>query len=138
MSQQKITKLTPEQEALIPVYRDKWRAIALSTGSTNREKATEAIDLAYIAVGLYLRHILFFDSPYEGLGKLEQRLVSQSKRGLYTLLYKQWESRCKNSDWLIYKLSPLNRLMSLREELQNQLDNKLSIWLGFSKNIGNG
>lgn len=129
MSQQKITQITSEQEALIPAYQEKWRAIALSTGSINREKATEAIDLAYIAVGLYLPHILFFDSPYEGLGKLEQRLVSQSKRGLYTLLYKQWESRYKNSDWLIYnlnhKLNPLNRLMSLGEELQKQLDHKL-------------
>jgi hypothetical protein len=26
----RIETLTPEQEALIPVYRDKWRAIALS------------------------------------------------------------------------------------------------------------
>lgn len=126
MSQQKITKLTPEQEALIPVDREKWRAIALSTGSTNRQKSsTEAVDSAYMAVGLYLPHILFFNSPYEGLGKLEQRLVSQSKKGLYTLLYKQWESRCKNSDWLRYKLNTLNRLMSLGEELQKQLDNKL-------------
>lgn len=124
MSQQKITKLTPEQEALIPVYQEKWRAIALSTGSINRQKSTEAVDSAYIAIGLYLPHILFFNSPYEGLGKLEQRLVSQSKKGLYTLLYKQWESRCKNSD-LRYKLNTLNRLMSLGEELQKQLDNKL-------------
>lgn len=125
MSQQKITKLTPEQEALIPVYREKWRAIALSIEATNHQKFTEAVDSAYIAIGLYLPHILFFNSPYEGLGKLEQRLVSQSKRGLYTLLYKPWESRCKNSDWLRYKLNPLNRLMSLGEELQKQLDNKL-------------
>ena len=125
MSQQKITKLTPEQEALIPVYREKWKAIALSTERIDSEKSTtEAVDSAYIAIGLYLPHILFFDSPYEGLGKLEQRLVSQSKKGLYTLLYKQWESRCKNSE-MRYKLNTLNRLMSLGEELQKQLDNKL-------------
>ena len=35
MSQQKITKLTPEQEALIPVYREKWKAITLSTKQIN-------------------------------------------------------------------------------------------------------
>jgi hypothetical protein len=29
-----IESLTPEQEALIPVYREKWKAIALSTRMT--------------------------------------------------------------------------------------------------------
>ncbi|MFN6512933.1 MAG: hypothetical protein RMY29_000355 [Nostoc sp. CreGUA01] len=38
-----IEKLTPEQEALIPVYREKWRAIALSTERIDREKAAEAV-----------------------------------------------------------------------------------------------
>ncbi|MEW5856259.1 MAG: hypothetical protein AB1861_02560 [Cyanobacteriota bacterium] len=40
MSQIKIDKLTP-QEALIPVYRQKWRAIALSTEPIDRQKAAE-------------------------------------------------------------------------------------------------
>ena len=48
MSQQ-ITKLTPEQEALIPVYRE-WRAIALSTERIDREKAAEAVKAAYAAI----------------------------------------------------------------------------------------
>jgi hypothetical protein len=36
MSQTKVKKLTPEQAALIPVYREKWKAIALSTGLIDR------------------------------------------------------------------------------------------------------
>ena len=36
MSQTKVKKLTPAQEALIPVYREKWRAIALITDSDCR------------------------------------------------------------------------------------------------------
>ena len=32
MSQTKVKKLTPAQEAQIRVYREKWRAMALSTG----------------------------------------------------------------------------------------------------------
>lgn len=34
-----ITKLTEKQEAMIPIYRDKWRVIAMSTESIDREKA---------------------------------------------------------------------------------------------------
>ena len=46
-----IEKLTPEQEALIPVYRQKWRAIALSTERIDREKAAEVVKAAYVFVG---------------------------------------------------------------------------------------
>ncbi|NEQ23063.1 MAG: hypothetical protein F6K28_28700, partial [Microcoleus sp. SIO2G3] len=42
-----IETLTPEQEALIPVIREKWRQIALSTEPINRQKATQAIKAAY-------------------------------------------------------------------------------------------
>lgn len=64
MSQQKITKLTPEQEALIPVYREKWRAIALSTERIDREKAAEAVKAAYAAIHKQEPEIIFCDSPY--------------------------------------------------------------------------
>jgi hypothetical protein len=43
----RIDKLTPEQEALIPVYRDKWRAIALSTERIDRQKTQAIVKSAY-------------------------------------------------------------------------------------------
>ena len=46
-----ITELSPEQEALIPVYREKWRAIAFSTERIDREKAAEAIKSFYNTIG---------------------------------------------------------------------------------------
>ena len=64
MSQTKIEKLTPEQEALIPVYMEKWRAIAVSTERINRNKAAEAIKAAYAEDSHPPPNILFFDSPY--------------------------------------------------------------------------
>jgi len=56
-------KLTPEQEALIPVYRDKWRQIALSTERIDRAKAESAIKAAYIANGKPEPEVEFFSSP---------------------------------------------------------------------------
>jgi hypothetical protein len=46
-----IEKLTPEQEALIPVYREKWRKIAFSIEPIDRQKAAEAVKAAYITKG---------------------------------------------------------------------------------------
>jgi len=59
-----IDKVTPEQEALIPVYREKWRAIALSTEPIDRQKAAEAVTAAYALLGKKPPLILFCDSPY--------------------------------------------------------------------------
>lgn len=58
-----IEKLKPQQEALIQVYRDKWRRIALSTEPINHEKATEAVKAVYEVVGLPKPKIIFCDSP---------------------------------------------------------------------------
>lgn len=64
MSNKRIEKLTPEQEALIPVYRDKWRKIALSTERIDRGKAADAVKAAYELIGVPKPEIIFFDSPY--------------------------------------------------------------------------
>lgn len=54
-----ITELTPEQKALIPVYRDKWLKIPLSTERINREKATEAVELVYAAIRKQKLEVVF-------------------------------------------------------------------------------
>lgn len=48
----KIEKLTPEQEAQLSVYRDKWIEIGLSTAPLNFEEAKKAVCKAYRSVGL--------------------------------------------------------------------------------------
>ena len=55
-----IEKLTPEQEALIPVYQEKWSAFVLSTEPIDRQKATVAVKAAYVVIGLEEPEILFF------------------------------------------------------------------------------
>lgn len=58
-----IGQLTSEQEALIPVYREKWQALRLSSKPTNRQAATEAIKAAYELLNLPEPDILFFSNP---------------------------------------------------------------------------
>ncbi len=65
----KINKLTPEQEALIPFYREKWRNIALSTERIDRRKAAEAVKEVYALCGLEQPEIYFCESPYEAMSK---------------------------------------------------------------------
>ena len=62
MSEKQIKKLTPEQEALIPVYRNKWLKIALSTERIDKKKAAEAVNYFYQFIGEDEPELLFFDS----------------------------------------------------------------------------
>ena len=59
-----IAELNPEQKALIPIYRDKWINIALSTEPIDRQKATEVVKRAYALISLSEPEIIFCDNPY--------------------------------------------------------------------------
>ncbi|MEM1169963.1 MAG: DUF6745 domain-containing protein [Cyanobacteria bacterium P01_H01_bin.35] len=95
MSQKPITKLTPEQKALIPVYREKWQKIALSTQPINRQKAAETIQFAYSLMGDPNPEIVFSDSPREAfdilLQKIWQRWKSQDDYGHRHIFKDRWE-----------------------------------------------
>ncbi|MDY6901133.1 MAG: hypothetical protein SWZ49_24085, partial [Cyanobacteriota bacterium] len=82
-----ITQLTPEQEALIPVYRDKWLKIALSTERVNKDKATEAIKAGYKLIGEDEPEVLFFDGIYSAIKELNDHSIIKNM-GLYTDLLK--------------------------------------------------
>ena len=63
-----ITSLTPEQEALLPVYRDQWIAHGLDTSAINKEAAIAAVKLAYrLADEPEPRNFLFADGPTEAM-----------------------------------------------------------------------
>ena len=63
-----IEKLTPEQEALLPVYRDKWLKIGLSCEPLDPEKAKAAAILAYKKAGLEPPRIFVCcQSPFSGV-----------------------------------------------------------------------
>jgi hypothetical protein len=72
-----IDKLTPQHEALIPTYREKWWRILFSTEPINRQKAAKAVEAAYAAMDLRSPTILFFDSPHAAIESFRQHTTSQ-------------------------------------------------------------
>jgi hypothetical protein len=59
-----ITKLSDEQEALLPIYRDKWLQIGLSTERCDREACTEICQRLYKHILKRKRPmVVFMDSP---------------------------------------------------------------------------
>lgn len=63
----RIQTLTPEQEALLPVIRDEWLAVGLSTAPADRPAAEEGVRLAYAAANLPPpQHYLWRGSPWAG------------------------------------------------------------------------
>ncbi|NJM63931.1 MAG: hypothetical protein HC849_33415 [Oscillatoriales cyanobacterium RU_3_3] len=70
--------LTPEQTALIPIYREKWQQIGLSVKPIDRQQAAAAINTAYNLIDLPEPEIIFCDSPLDALLKI-QPLSSQGQ-----------------------------------------------------------
>ncbi|MFB2919003.1 DUF6745 domain-containing protein [Aerosakkonema funiforme] len=105
-----IAKLTSEQEALIPVYLEKWRSIALSTEPIDRQKASEAVKAVYELIGEQEPLIVFFDSPYSALIHKESLHIKQVGKKL--------------------KGAVINKLWKpLEIQLSEQVDSQLKQWL---------
>lgn len=98
-----IKELTSEQEALIPVYQEKWRAIALSTKPFDRQTAS-SIATAYIKCTQEDLDFLLFDSPY---AVLDQALT-----------------KIENNQWIPSRQSSLLQ-RKLAVKLQDQIEKEL-------------
>jgi len=66
---QTITQLTPEKQALIPVYRKKWRKIARSTERIDRNKAAESVKAAFELIDEPEPKVYFFDSIFSAINE---------------------------------------------------------------------
>ncbi|MBL1175059.1 hypothetical protein [Pantanalinema sp. GBBB05] len=61
---QQISELTPQQEALLDEYKRKWQLAALSTGTIDKQKTTQAIEAVYKQISKVEEFdIYFFESP---------------------------------------------------------------------------
>ncbi|MGE5658167.1 MAG: DUF6745 domain-containing protein [Actinomycetota bacterium] len=138
----KIEKLTSEQKALLKVYREKWRAIALSTNPINRQQATETIKQTYALLKFQEPEVVFFESPHSALCSLEPLLGSkmggelgrEMRSKLHSEVYNKLRTQLKRElENELYKqlYNPLyNQLMSqlyilLMSELYSQFNHKL-------------
>jgi hypothetical protein len=77
----KIQSLTPEQEAAMPEYVNKWVSIGLSTEPTDEEKGTAAIVQMYEIGGYKAPKVYWFDSPLEPIltvAKLYSQISGQT------------------------------------------------------------
>lgn len=70
MSKAAITNLSKEQEALLPSYRAKWRAIATLVEPTESERFTAAIKAAYTASNFPEPEIIFYSSPFAAIAQI--------------------------------------------------------------------
>ncbi|MEH1893238.1 MAG: DUF6745 domain-containing protein [Nostoc sp.] len=93
-----IEKLTPEQEALIPVYREKWRAIALSTEKINRKKAVKSVNKAYALNDLAKPEIIFINSP-TAISSIRFNLWIEPRGELDNYLSSQFRNQIEKSIW---------------------------------------
>ncbi|WP_335075181.1 hypothetical protein [Nostoc sp.] len=65
-----ITELSDEQEAMLPIYREKWRSIQISTESIKQEKVAAVIKTAYTVSDYPEPEILFYSSPMTAIKKI--------------------------------------------------------------------
>ena len=77
MSQQKIEKLTPAQESMIPKYLEEYLAIGLDTTPCDRVKAEQAVKDSYKFLNMQEPTFHWCDSPFEG-AKLAAKLAKGS------------------------------------------------------------
>lgn len=119
-------RLTPKQEALIPVIREKWRAIAFPPEPVNRQKALLAVKAAYELIGVEEPEIVFFDSPYQALVTTLDRLVQQLDSQLVSRLENQlnhYQGDELESELVRQLVSQL--VSPLAKQLERQLGSKL-------------
>ncbi len=89
----RIDKLTPEQEAQLPVYRDKWLKIGLCTDPANKEEAEKWIDEAYKIIGYKPASQKFWvSSPKAGAVKAGELLGTTPQQALDNTVYSQHEA----------------------------------------------
>jgi|ERR671933_2415906 hypothetical protein len=119
MSSTQFEKLTADQEALVPVIRDNWKAILLSTQRLNRQQAEEAVKTAYALIGMEEPEILFFDSPYGAFRELKNQTWNHLGTNLAFQLWSQIAAKLK------IQLDSQLKSKLLINELDNQLKNQL-------------
>ncbi|MDB9511295.1 hypothetical protein PN499_08900, partial [Kamptonema animale CS-326] len=140
MSETKIDKLTPEQEALIPVYQEKWRQFSRSTEPINYNQAAEVIKSVYELMGKQEPEIIFCSNPYQGLElgttqPSEQRIIEHIWRHLWEKLYRQLKVSVVEPPWKEVRKILGDASLWMHQELRNRVNNSLKLELQLANYI---
>jgi hypothetical protein len=126
-----ISKLTLEQEALIPVYLQKWLDVGYRTAPLDKAKAEKAIEFTYKLMSKPMPQIIYAESPMAGLmiaslrteSQLESQLGSQLRSQLWSQLESQLGSQLRSQLW-----------SQLGSQLESQLGSQL--WSQLRSQLG--
>ena len=98
----KIAKLTREQEADLPAFRERWRADALRLQWASDEAIRSSVEALYMAAGLKKPTVMIFDSPLFCLwarsllrGQLGDQLRGQLGDQLWDQLWEIGRASCR-------------------------------------------
>jgi len=118
-TQNKIEELTPEQQAKIPEYLERFKQIGLSTKPTDRKKAEEAIKRSYAYLKLPEPEIFWADDPFAGA-----KMAAQFANGVEEPTGKQIAEQAEhasygsfNAYWVAFYSFVGNELPVKRDEL---------------------
>ena len=128
----KLTELTPEQEALMPVIRDKWINIGLSCEPVKREKVPPIIDRLYAVVDKPPpRFTIFLDNP------LHVAVTITKLRMLGDSSSKDPVTPCDPEDAARYKAAKLEHVCA---DVVHQISAQLWKYLtpGFAETVNEG
>ncbi|AFZ07936.1 hypothetical protein Osc7112_3572 [Oscillatoria nigro-viridis PCC 7112] len=89
--------MTPEQTALIPIYREQWRQIGLSIAPIDRPQATAAINTAYNIIRCSEPKIIFCDHEFQRWYPPRDRSVESIPNRKSKILKKEHLSRASQS-----------------------------------------
>lgn len=103
-AEKKIDKLTKEQEAKIPEYLEKYKAIGLCTRPSDMSKAVVAINESYAYQKMGVPEVIIVADPFEGA-----RLAAQHAKGNATVTEAEVQDQATkasfgsfNAQWVVF------------------------------------
>ena len=134
----KIEKLTPEQEAYLPIFRKEYFDRATSSKRIDRDKLQNAINDAYIEIGKEKPMLIILQSPMQAMMAIKFMKHFSSKQTGESLGAQLWDQlgdqlRAQLGDQLRDQLGD-----QLRAQLGDQLRDQLRDQLGGQKDIYDG
>lgn len=131
-----ISALTPEQEAQIPVYRERFRQIGLSTEPTDKAKAEAAIRRAYAYLSKSGNEvpdpeIVWAESPMAG-----QVLAAQYAKGSLDVTEKEVQEQASTASYGSFEAYWVSVYAYIAEQLPVEKDELADIAVDIVTNCG--